>query len=123
MIFLNKRELIKIHKLLINSFGGTQGLLDNASLESAITAVINRAYYANANIAVCAAAYAYHITQAHAFIDGNKRIAAAASEIFIEINGKSLNATNDDIYKLFMSIASGKKSRDEVEKIFSEWLI
>ncbi|RLC12831.1 MAG: type II toxin-antitoxin system death-on-curing family toxin, partial [Deltaproteobacteria bacterium] len=69
-----------------------------------------------------AATYAYHISQAHAFIDGNKRIAAAASEIFLEINDEILNAPNDAIYELFMRIAAGEKSRDEVEKIFSEWL-
>lgn len=82
-----------------------------------------RAYYEDADISVCAATYAYHITQAHAFIDGNKRIAAAASEIFLEINGATLNVTNDDIYELFMSIAAGEKSRNEVEEIFSQWLL
>ena len=122
MIFLRKQELLEIHKKLIDEFGGTHGLRDNAALESAMAAAENRGYYENADISVCAATYAYHITQAHAFIDGNKRIAAATSEIFLEINGVSLNALNNEIYELFMSIAAGKKSRDEVERIFSEWV-
>ena len=48
--------------------------------------------------------------------------AAATSEIFLKINGVSLNALNNEIYELFMSIAAGEKSRDEVEKIFSGWI-
>jgi len=107
MIFLRRQELIEIHKKLIKEFGGTHGLRDDAALESAMAAAENRAYYEDADISVCAAIYAYHITQAHAFIDGNKRVAAAASEIFLEINGATLNVTNDDIYELFMSIAAG----------------
>jgi len=123
MIFLRRQELIEIHKKLIKEFGGTHGLRDDAALESAMAAAENRAYYEDADISVCAATYAYHITQAHAFIDGNKRVAAAASEIFLEINGATLNVTNDDIYELFMSIAAGEKSRNEVEEIFSQWLL
>jgi len=123
MIFLRRQELIEIHKKLIKEFGGTHGLRDDAALESAMAAAENRAYYEDADISVCAATYAYHITQAHAFIDGNKRVAAAASEIFLEINGAALNVTNDDIYELFMSIAAGEKSRNEVEEIFSQWLL
>ena len=66
--------------------------------------------------------YAWHLTQAHAFIDGNKRIAAAVSEIFAEINGLKLNATDDQIVDLFLGIASGEKSRNDVEQIFLQWL-
>lgn len=46
-----------------------------------MAAAENRAHYEDADISVCAATYAYHIAQAHAFLDGNKRVAAAASEI------------------------------------------
>jgi len=123
MLFLRKDELIEIHKKLIEEFGGTHGLRDEGALESALTAIENRAYYEKADISICAATYAYHLTQAHAFIDGNKRIAAAASEIFIEINEVKLNATNDQIVDLFMGIAAGDVSRSKVEQIFSQWLV
>ncbi|MGI8735408.1 MAG: type II toxin-antitoxin system death-on-curing family toxin [Pyrinomonadaceae bacterium] len=49
----------------------------------------------------CAATYAYHLTQAHAFIDGNKRIAAAITETFLETNGVQLIMTNDEIVQIF----------------------
>jgi death-on-curing protein len=107
MLFLRKNEIIDIHKKLIEEFGGTHGLRDEGALESALSAVENRGYYENADISKCAATYAYHLTQAHAFIDGNKRIAAAAAEIFLEMNEVKLNATNDQIFDLFMGIAAG----------------
>ncbi|MGE0084509.1 MAG: type II toxin-antitoxin system death-on-curing family toxin [Desulfococcaceae bacterium] len=122
MLFLYKIEVIEIHKKLIEEFGGIHGLRDEGALESALAAAENRAYYENADIAICAATYAYHLTQAHAFIDGNKRIAAAISEIFLEINDVKLNATNEQIVDLFLSIASGEKSRNDIEQIFFQWI-
>ena len=122
MLFLYKTEVIDIHERLIEEFGGINGLRDEGALESALSSVENRAYYENADILMCAATYAYHLTQAHAFIDGNKRIAAAISEIFLDINSIRLNATNDQIVDLFLSIASGEKSRNDVEQIFLQWV-
>ena len=78
----------------------------------------NREYYEGAGLAACAATYAYHLSQAHAFVDGNKRV-AAVSEIFLEVNGARLSATNDEVVALFMSIAAGQLSRDEVEQFFA----
>ena len=64
----------------------------------------------------CAATYAYHLTQAHAFIDGNKRIAAAITETFLETNGGQLMMTNEEVVQVFLEIASGVLNRDEVER-------
>ena len=60
----------------------------------------------------------YHLTQAHAFIDGNKRIAAAITETFLETNGGQLMMTNEEVVQLFLDIASGVLSREEVEQFF-----
>lgn len=122
MLFLYKTEVIDIHEKLIEEFGGIHGLRDEGALESALASAENRAYYENADIVTCAATYAYHLAQAHAFIDGNKRIAAAVSEIFLDINNIRLNATNDQIVDLFLSIASGEKPRNDVEQIFLQWI-
>jgi prophage maintenance system killer protein len=56
-------------------------------------------------------------------LDGNKRIAAATSEIFIELNGGHLTASNEEIVDLFLAIAASEKTRDDVEAVFAEWLI
>jgi death-on-curing protein len=122
-LFPRKQEVLDIHARLIEEFGGTHGLRDEGALESALLAAENREYYEAADLASCAATYAYHLTQAHAFVDGNKRIAAAISEIFLKINGAQLELANEQLVTLFLDIAASKLSRDEVEQVFKQWTV
>ncbi|HEX8888504.1 MAG TPA: type II toxin-antitoxin system death-on-curing family toxin [Pyrinomonadaceae bacterium] len=119
-LFPRKQEVLDIHAQLIEAFGGSHGLRDEGALESSLAAAENREYYENADLGTCAATYAYHLSQAHAFVDGNKRIAAAVSEIFLEINGARLDMTNEQIVRTFLDIAAGVLSRDEVEQLFHQ---
>jgi death-on-curing protein len=116
--FPKKQDVIEIHFKAIEMFGGSHGLRDEGALESALVAAEHRHLYDNADLAICAATYAFHLSKAHAFIDGNKRVAAAVAEIFLEINGLCLNLSNDEIVSLFLSIAAGELSRDDVDQIF-----
>lgn len=120
-LFPRKQEVLDIHARLIEAFGGSHGLRDENALESALVAVENREYYENADLATCAATYAYHLTQAHAFVDGNKRIAAAVSEIFLKLNDARLSMTEEQIVRLFLDIAAGSLSRNEVEQLFQQY--
>ena len=97
MINPDKIDVLMVQAQLIAETGGRSGLRDEGALESALAAVDNRVYYEQADLPTCAATYAYHLTQAHAFIDGNKRVAAAISETFLETNGAQLNLTNDEL--------------------------
>src|SRR6266581_6893184 len=116
MKFPDKLDVLTAHARLIAETGGSVGLRDEGLLESALAAAENRHGYENADLATCAATYAYHLTQAHAFIDGNKRVAAAVTETFLETNGGQLMMTNEEVVQLFLEIASGVLSRDEVEQ-------
>ena len=88
-----------------------------------MAAAENREHYESADLVTCAATYAYHVAQAHAFVDGNKRVAAAISEIFLDINGARLNATNEQLVTLFLGIAAGKLTRGEVEEFYKRFAI
>lgn len=123
MKFVDKTSVLIIHHKLIERYGGIHGLRDEGALESAINAAENRYYYETEDIAKLAATYAYHLSQAHAFLDGNKRIAAAVAGIFLEINGAFLKATEDEIIELFLEIAASRISREDVENKFAEWLV
>ena len=74
MKFPDKLDVLTVHARLIAETGGSVGLRDAGLLESALAAAENRHGYEAADLATCAATYAYHLTQAHAFIDGNKRV-------------------------------------------------
>jgi death-on-curing protein len=108
LLFLSKQKVLDIHAKGIAEFGGSLGLRDEGALESALIAAEQRQFYENADRATCAATYAFHLSQAHAFVDGNKRAAAAVSEIFLEANGARLGLTNDQIVDLFLRIAAGE---------------
>jgi death on curing protein len=123
MIFVDKGSILEIQARLIERYGGIHGLRDEGALESALMAAENRAYYENAPIEILAATYAYHLSQAHAFLDGNKRIAAAVAGVFLELNGAWLDASEDEIIELFLDIAASRLSREDVEKKFAAWLI
>lgn len=101
---------------MIAETGGTAGLRDEALLDSALIAAENRHHYEAADVVSCAATYAYHLAHAHAFLDGNKRVAAAITEAFLETNGYELIITNEEIVALFLAIASSSLSREQVEQ-------
>ena len=123
LLFLSKQEVLDIHAKGIVEFGGSLGLRDESALESALAAAEQRHFYENADLATCAATYAFHLSQAHAFVDGNKRAAAAVSEIFLEINGGRLVLTNAQIVDLFLRIAEGELSRDHVDRVFTQSVV
>jgi len=117
MNFPDKLDVLTAHARLIAETGGSAGIREVGLLESALAAAENRHSYEDADLAACAATYAYHLTQAHAFVDGNKRIAAAVAETFLESNGTQLAMTDKEIVRLFLDIAAGLLSREEVERL------
>jgi death-on-curing protein len=118
MILLRKIEVLEMHRRSLEEFGGSPGIRDEGAFESALVSVENRVAYEDADLLACAATYAYHLTMAHAFVDGNKRVGAAAMRVFLFINDIEIRATEDELYDLFMAIASGEKRREAIE----EWL-
>jgi len=120
MRFPEKLDVLTVHATLIAETGGTGGLRDEGLLESALAAAENRYHYEAADAVSCAATYAYHLTQSHAFLDGNKRVAAAITEAFLETNGFELTMTNEDLVDLFLAIAARKPSRDQVDQRLRE---
>jgi death-on-curing protein len=121
--FLRHHDVLRIHARVIQLFGGGEGIRDEGALSSALTAAENRVHYENPDLAACAATYAYHLTQAHAFVDGNKRVAAAVTEVFLGINEAQLIATNEQVVSLFLNIAAGGFSREQVEDLFRSWIV
>ncbi|HLM01694.1 MAG TPA: type II toxin-antitoxin system death-on-curing family toxin [Pyrinomonadaceae bacterium] len=123
IFFPSQEEVLLIHTEIINETGGSRGLRDAGALESALKAAENRLFYETSDLAILGATYAFHLSQAHTFVDGNKRIAAVASELFLELNGAKSKATNEEIIELFLDIAASRLSREDVERKFAEWLI
>jgi death-on-curing protein len=71
--FLTREIVDAIHEEQLNNFGGLPGVRDENALESAIAAAQNVYHYGGGDIYEIAAAYAYHLTESQAWLDGNKR--------------------------------------------------
>ncbi len=115
MTLFEKEEVLTIHCANIQRFGGSHGLRDEAALESALNAAQTRNYYEQADVFTRAATYGFHLCQAHAFVDGNKRIGAIICELFLKDNGMALLASNEQIVETFLRIAASQMTRDELE--------
>ena len=123
MKFPTLPEVLSIHRLVVAETGGQLGLRDQGLLESALKAAENRHYYEQADEIACAATYAYHLCMAHAFIDGNKRVAAVVSEAFLLLNGWQLELDEDELVSMFLKIADGALLRDAIEDAFRRCVV
>ena len=65
-----------------------------------------------------AAAYAFGLARNHPFIDGNKRTAFVAVELFLVLNGHELMASDADCVITMLGLAAGDMS----EAAYAEWL-
>lgn len=93
--YLTFADAIAIHADLIERYGGSPGLRDPGLLEAALFRP-QTGYYAD--LVEEAAALWESLAQNHAFVDGNKRIAFAATYTFLAINGVELRASADSAY-------------------------
>ncbi len=92
-IYLSLEETITLHKVLIERFGGQPGVRDLGLLQSALSRP-GSGYYES--LSLQASALLQSLAQNHAFIDGNKRVAFAATAIFLRLNGQKLIVTADN---------------------------
>ena len=121
--FLTLSEVLLIYEDQIRQYGGRYGVRDISLLSSAIyvTQVTFGNEYLHLTIPQMAAAYAYHICENHALIDGNKRTALAAALVFLDINGYDFECSEEKIYDIMMAVASNKMTKVELEKAFEAY--
>ncbi|MGF1584310.1 MAG: type II toxin-antitoxin system death-on-curing family toxin [Bacteroidales bacterium] len=103
-------EVILIHDILIDKFGGTHGIRDSGLIESAISRPFQtfdkRELYPS--IIQKAAALIESLVTNHPFIDGNKRIGYVIMRLYLLDKGYDIIANQDDKYDFVMKIAAGK---------------
>ncbi len=93
--YLTVSDVLTIHLILIQRYGGTNGIRDPGALESALFRIQSGYYF---DIVAEAAALMESLAINHPFVDGNKRVAFAATDIFLRINGYRINCESMIIY-------------------------
>ena len=116
MIILTKNQIIKLHSQLIQETGGTDGIRDEGLLESVLAAPFQSFSGTEVypSLQQKAARLGYGLVKNHAFIDGNKRIGAHVTLVFLALNKIELTYTQDELSDTFLKIASGELSLQDL---------
>lgn len=117
-VWLSAAVLRAVHDEQLLEHGGAAGVRDDGLFESALARPRHMAHCGQPDAADLAAAYGYGLARNHPFIDGNKRTAFVAVELFLDLNGWLLQADDADCVLTMMALASG--SLDEAA--FASWL-
>ena len=116
--WIEQAVILAIHEEQLAEPGGATGIRDSGLLASALARPGNLASYADPDAADLAASYAFGIARNHPFIDGNKRTAFVAAELFLALNGQALDADDSDCVTHMLALAAG----DLDEASFAAWL-
>lgn len=108
--FLDTDDVLVIHAIQIERFGGDDGVRDIALLESAVAQpqATFEGQFVHGDIVEMAAAYLFHLVSNHPFVDGNKRVGLAAALVFLDLNGVAVSSGTELLYELTMSVARGE---------------
>lgn len=110
-------EVLKLHRRIIETSGGSMRLLNRSGLESAVEQPYrgtSDGQYFYPTVIEKAAALCFSLIRNHPFVDGNKRVGHAAMELFLIFNGYEIDATVDIQEQIILGVATGCVSRDQL---------
>ena len=114
--YLSEEQILYLHTKVIEAAGGHGGVRDRRLLQSALARPA--ASFAGQDLYVSlsakAAALMHSLVSNHAFIDGNKRVAVAAAELFLQVNGCRLSADDQALEEVTMAAAEGSIGVEEL---------
>ena len=115
-VWISEELVIAVHARQIAEHGGSAGIRDKSLLQSALARPQQLYAYGDPSpdIAALAASLAYGVAKNHPFVDGNKRTAAVLCELFIMVNGMSLEASDQEMLSVFLALAGGSLNEEEL---------
>ena len=125
MRYLTVAEVLDLHRRVLQQSGGSEGIRDRGALNSTVrqpemTFGEEELY---PTVAEKAAALTVPLVQNHPFVDGNKRTAHAAMEVFLVLNGWAIEAGVDEQEQLVLDLAAGNSGREELVDWLSEHIV
>lgn len=120
MIGLSKNQIIRLHQALIKEFGGEFGIRDEKILDLSLNSPFQTfdGKYLYSGTLKKIVHLGFSIIKNHPFVDGNKRIGAHAMLILLELNGYSLEYSQEELIKIIFDVAASNKS----EKDLLDWV-
>lgn len=118
--FLTLDEVLELHEDQIAHYGGDPGIRDQGLIEAAI-AMPRQSFggqFLHADLFEMAAAYAFHLAESQAFVDGNKRAGLAAAYAFLALNGYRLVETDERLYHAMLAISRRDLDKAGLAEVF-----
>ena len=117
-VWIERSVILAAHDEQLAEHGGSPGIRDAGLFDSALARPPNRAAYGKPDAAELAAAYAYGLAKNHPFVDGNKRIAFVALELFLALNEHELISDDADCAMSMLAVAAGTMK----ETALADWI-
>jgi len=117
-VWLLEDVVVAVHEEHLAEHGGAMGMRDAGLMASALARPRQLAAQGTPDHAGLAAAYGFGFARNRPFVDGNERAAFVAVELFLALNGWTLNATDADGVLTTMALAAGDLSEAE----FAGWI-
>jgi death-on-curing protein len=125
MKILTKEQILLLHSQLIENFGGSPEIRDDALLDSAISTPFQtydgKELYPT--LLDKASRLCFGLVKNHPFVDGNKRIGTHAMLVFLAINGIDLEYGDSELIDLILSVASGERSDSDILKWLQQHIV
>ena len=120
--YVSLEYTLELHDQLIDEYGGLKGVLNLGLLQSALEApkASFGGRYLHKTIFDKAAAYLFHISRNHPFVDGNKRTAVMVSLLFLSVNKVHFVVQDEDYQNLILQTAQGLVSKKQIAKFFRD---
>ena len=120
--FLTVDDVLELHGDQIERYGGDPGIRDRGLIEAAV-AMPRQSFggqFLHVDLFEMAAAYAFHLAESQAFLDGNKRVGLAAAYVFLELNGYVLSRDEDRLYDAMIAIGTHQLDKAGLAKVLRE---
>ncbi|OQY98170.1 MAG: hypothetical protein B6D41_02690 [Chloroflexi bacterium UTCFX4] len=120
MEYLSLDDVLAIHLLALEAFGGTPEILSVDRLESCLESPRQTMFGDDLypDIESKAGILFFLLVKNHPFMDGNKRTGVLALLEFLERNGYTLETNNDELYKFTIDVATSVVDKEQV----TEWI-
>jgi len=118
--FLALEDVLELHDMQLEHYGGAVGIRDHGLLESAVSMpqASFDGEFVHRGLFEMAAAYAFHIAENQPFTDGNKRTALAAALVFLDWHGVEVNDLDEALYGAMIAIAERKLNKSGLAVLF-----
>lgn len=117
-VWIDAQVLLAVHDEQLAEHGGGSGVRDAGLFDSALARPVNLAAHGEPDFADLAASYGFGLAKNHPFVDGNKRTAFVAVELFLALNGYQLQANDTDCVMTMLALAASELE----EADFAAWL-